>query len=344
MSDKKKIQLHTSYEKRAKSHRNTISRNGWGKGATSQAKFELRMLHPVFWGSWAAIITLYLCVTLLPYRAILGLGRTVGHLMQRFMKSRAYVLERNMDLAFPDMDKAKKDKLIHDIFENSGMALFETGIAWFWSDKRLLKLAHIDENEQKKACQLAAANTRTLVFTCHFVTLEIMARLYALLIKPGVGVYRASDHPVWEYIQVRGRLRSNLALIDRSDPRSMIKALMQGHPIWYAPDQDYGIKASVFVPFFGVDKAATVTGTHDLAKVKGVIVQPAFTIRKADGYHLYVKDALENFPGEDEVFDTARCNKILEDIISMAPEQYLWMHRRFKTAPEGEMPRYPDIS
>ena len=344
MADKKKIELHTSFEKRAKAHRKVISTKGWGKGATTGAKFEKYMLLPTFWGSWSAIILLYILVKVLPYKCLLRLGKTIGHFMQKYMRSRRYVLERNIELAFPDMPLNKKQDFIKQVFENSGMALFETGIAWFWSDKKLLKYAHIDPNELKKAQDLASKNTRTLVFTCHFVTLEIMARLYALLIKPGVGVYRASDHPVWEYMQVKGRLRANKALVDRSDPRSMIKALMQGYPIWYAPDQDYGIKASVFVPFFGVKETATVTGTHDLAKVKGCVVQPSWTVRKDDGYHLFVKDPLDNFPTEDEVFDTKRCNEILQTMINTAPEQYLWMHRRFKTAPEGAPSRYPDIS
>lgn len=95
-----------------------------------------------------------------------------------------------------------------------------------------------------------------------------MARIYATLITPGIGVYRPSDHPVWEWAQVRGRLRKNLALVDRNDPRSMLKALMKNMPIWYAPDQDYGRRVSTFAPFFAVKEAATVEGTHNLARVK----------------------------------------------------------------------------
>lgn len=340
----KKIQLHTSFAKRKEQHRDIVKERGWGKGLTTGIKFSWRLCYPNFWGSWLAIALLYLIVTLLPYPLILALGRKIGLLMGKFIKGRGYIVERNLKLAFPEMSDAERDKLKIKIFENSGMGVLETGMAWFWSDRRLLKHAFIDEDELKKAKELAESNTRTLVLTCHFVTLELMARIYALMIKPGVGVYRSSDHPVWEFMQVNGRLRCNLALVDRTDPRSMIKALLKGYPIWYAPDQDYGRKVSIFVPFFGVEHAATVTGTRDLAKVKGTVVQPSWTIREKGGYRLYVRDPLTDFPTEDVEGDTRRCNQVIEEMIKLAPEQYLWMHRRFKTAPESEPPRYPDIS
>ncbi len=340
----KKIKLHTSFEKRKEQHRDIIKERGWGKGMTTGIKFSRRLLYPNFWGAWLSIALLWLLVTLLPYPAILALGKMLGRLLGRFVPGRGYIVRRNLELAFPELSKDRREELVLKIFENSGMGILETGIAWFWSDRRLLKHARIDPEELEAARELAAQNQPILVLTCHFVTLELMARLYALLIKPGVGVYRSSDHPVWEYMQVNGRLRCNLALVDRTDPRSMIKALLKGYPIWYAPDQDYGRRVSIFVPFFAVKEAATVSGTRDLARVRGCRVQPSWTIREKGGYRLYVKAPLESFPTEDAYADTARCNKIIEEMITMAPEQYLWMHRRFKTAPEGQEPRYPDIA
>ncbi len=338
-----KYTLHTSFEARARQHRQTIRKRGWGTGAATEAKFSAKLLYPSFWGAWLAILLLRLLVTLLPYKALLALGKMLGLIVVKVLPSRKYIAERNVKLAFPELNEEEQRELTRKICINSGMGILETGMAWFWSDKRILKHAHIDPVELEHARDIAAANRRTLVLTCHFVTLELMARIYALLIKPGVGIYRSSDHPVWEYAQVKGRLRSNLALVDRNDVRSMLKALMQGYPIWYAPDQDYGRRSAIFVPFLGVDKAATVTGTHDLAKVKGTLVQPSWTTRDDKGYCLHVLDPLENFPTEDETADTIRVNQVIEQMIRSAPEQYLWMHRRFKTAPEGEPSRYPDI-
>ena len=340
----KKISLHTSFSKRQKQHRTVNREKGWGKGLTEGPVFTYKLLHPHFWGAWAAIFTLYCCVTFIPYPLLMKLGKLIGRIMAKVIKGRGYIVDCNLKLAFPQMSEQERKDLAKKIFENSGMAIFETGMAWFWSDNRILKYTLIDDEELEHAQKLADENARILVLTCHFVTLELMARMYALTIKPGVGVYRPSDHPVWEYIQVKGRLKSNLALVDRADPRTMIRALMKNLPIWYAPDQDYGKKVSIFVPFFAVEKAATVTGTRDLAKIKNTLVQPSWTIRTKEGYRLYVKAPLENFPTDDEVKDTTYCNKVIEDMIKIAPEQYLWMHRRFKTTPEGEPSRYPDIT
>ena len=339
-----KLKLHTSYAKRRKQHRITDRTRGWGKGVKDRAVFSLSLLYPGFIGVWLVMGLLWLIVTLLPYPVTLSLGRKLGLLIARVMPSRRYVVKRNLDLAFPELSGDEKARLEKEIYENAGMGMLETGMAWFWSDRRVLKHAFIDDEELKRAREMAERNERTLVLTCHFVSLELMARMYALLIKGGVGVYRPSDHPVFEYFQVKGRLKSNVALVDREDPRSIVKALMQGYPIWYAPDQDYGKKAAVFVPFFGVEKAASITATHDLARVKGVNVQPSWTIREKGGYRLYVSAPLENFPTENVEEDIKRVNQTLEKMIRMAPAQYLWMHRRFKTRPEGEPSRSPEIS
>ena len=304
-------------------------------------RFTLVVL--LFWSAWLAVFTLYISVKLIPYPLLMKLGKSLGKIMARVIKGRRYIVDCNLKLAFPQMTDKERAELAEKIFENSGMAVFETGMAWFWSDKKILKYTIIDDEELERARAIAASDARILVLTCHFVTLELMARMYALTIKPGVGVYRPSDHPVWEYAQVKGRLKSNLALVDRADPRTMIRALMKSLPIWYAPDQDYGRKVSIFVPFFAVEKAATVTGVHDLSKIKNTLVQPSWTIRVKDGYRLYVSAPLDNFPTDDEVADTARCNKVIENMIKIAPEQYLWLHRRFKTVPDGEPSRYPEI-
>ena len=346
--EKKKFKLHDSFRRqekeRLKQRRFSLIGKGWGKGFVSKAVFSKKMLHPFFWGAWITAFFYYLMVVLLPYPVQMFLGRRIGLLIGRFMPSRRYVLETNLKLAFPTMEEKERKVMERRILENSGVAIFETGIAWFWSDRRLLRHASFDPKEIELARALAAEDRPVIVLTAHFVHLEIMARLYALLIKPGIGVYRPSEHPVWEYLQVKGRLRDNLALVSSKDPRSMLKAMIKRVPIWYAPDQDYGAKVSVFAPFFGVEKAATVTGTHDLARFKDTAVQPSWTVRDHGKYILRVLPALEDFPTEDVLVDTVRVNKILEKMIMTRPDQYLWLHRRFKTGPEGEPDRYPELS
>lgn len=346
MGEKKqeeKIQLHTSYAKRKKQHRKAIREEGWGKGVTSGAKLSLKMFHPSFWGTWFAFSLLFILVNILPYFAIKALGYVTGLLMYKFIKSRRYVVSRNLDLAFTKLSQKEKQKLEKEIFINGGMGVFETGMAWYWPDWRVRMHVKVDKKEIEKAKELFKQNSRVLVLTCHFVTLELMARIYAMYVTPGIGIYRSSDHPVIEYLQVKGRLRSNLGLVDRSDPRSMVRALMKGVPIWYAPDQDYGITSAIFAPFFDVKEAATVTGTRDLARIKNTKVQPAWTIREGNYYRLHILDPLENFPTDDVYTDIKLCNETIMKMIDMGRAQYLWMHRRFKTTKDGSN-RYPKIS
>ena len=338
-----KFKIHKSFEERKKAHRNTNRKIGWGDGVTEGIPFSLSLLKPSFLGTWASFTLLYLLVNLLPYRCIVGLGKFLGGFLMRFVKGRRYIVQTNLKLCFPDKDDKWYADLEKRIFQSAGVALFETGIAWFWPDWRIKRLLIIDEQELAKAKEFASSDARIIAFTCHMTTLEIGARLYALAIKPGIGVYRSSDHPVLEYLQVKGRLRSNLALVDRMDVRSMIKAVMKGYPIWYAPDQDYGTNSAVFVPFFAVDQAATVTGLHHLARIKGVKVQPFWLIREKNGYRFRVLEPIDNFPTDDEVADTRRGNEYVEQMILSAPDQYLWMHRRFKSCPEGVPSRYPEI-
>lgn len=345
----KKFKLHDSYAKKIedekKQRRFSTVKKGWGNGFVDHAVLNRKMFHPYFLGAWIGILFFKFLVIVLPYQVQMFIGRCLGRALGAISPSRKYILKCNLKLAFPMMSDEERRIMAHKVMENTGMAIFETGMAWFWSDRRLLKRCYIDEEELRKARELAKTGKPILALTAHFLTLEITARLYATFITPGVGIYRPSEHPVWEYTQVKGRLRKNIALIDHKDPKSMIKSLMRGIPVWYPPDQDYGRKASVFVPFFGVDKAATVVGTHNLAKVKGTRVQPIWTIRENGRYRLYVGAPLENFPTDDVVADTRRCNEIIEDMIRMAPEQYLWLHRRYKTVPEGMNPeeRYPKI-
>ena len=342
-----KFSLHKSYKEQQKEHqqnkRISTVKSGWGKGFVDKPRFIKKMLLPHFWASWCLIFLFYCLVTFLPYSVQMFIGKKIGRLLGSISPARKYVLKRNLELAFPELDETERRKLSIAIQQNSGQAVFETGIAWFWPDWRLKRHIKYEKKQIDEAIALAKAGKPILVLSCHFVTLELMARIYAMLITPGIGVYRPSDHPVWEYTQVKGRLRKNLALVDRKDPKSMIKALMKKLPIWYAPDQDYGRKVSIFVPFFGVKDVATVFATHTLAKIKDTLVQPAWTIREGSKYHLYVDKPLDNFPTEDQVADTIRVNQTLEKIIRMAPEQYLWLHRRFKTAPDPKDNRYPGL-
>ena len=308
------------------------SGSGYHSKAQEHPHLMWRMFLPQYWKDWFLML-LVRFIILFPYPLFMRFGRFLGISCMHILKRRRRITEQNFRLAMPELTDTEVTELVREHFANCGMGIFETAMAWYWPEKRLRRLVHI-------------GGKGIIVLTCHFVTLELMARIYGTYIKKGVGVYRPNDNIVIEYLQVKGRTRSNLYLVDRRKIKPIIKALMQGLPIWYAPDQDYGRRAAVFVPFFAVPDAATVTGTSGFAKVKNTVVQPSYTIRLPDyhGYRLAIDNVLDNFPGGSETEDAARCNKIIEGMIKQAVPQYMWVHRRFKTTPSPDAPsRYHDI-
>lgn len=221
------------------------------------------------------------------------------------------------------------------VMESVGIAFFETGMAWFWPKSRLKKLYTIEGLEHLHNAQRDGQGV--LLMALHFAHIDIGAKLLGFEFSID-GTYRPHNNPVYDYVQRNGRERHSVGgqAIPRDDIRAMIKALRAGHAIWYAPDQDYGPKHSIFIPLFGVP-AATVTATSHLARMgKARVIGFTQTRKSNGGYHLQIYPPLQDFPGGDEVADTMLINRFVEARIAEQPEQYLWVHRRFKTRPQGE--------
>ncbi|KAB7712563.1 LpxL/LpxP family Kdo(2)-lipid IV(A) lauroyl/palmitoleoyl acyltransferase [Plesiomonas shigelloides] len=303
-----------------------------------QAQFRTAYFHPRYWLTWLGIAALYL-VTLLPYPLIRRIGFTLGRLFMRIGKRRVKIAERNLELCFPDMSREARAQILQENFESTGMAVMETGMAWFWPDWRVKKLFQVEGLEHMRQAQ--AEQRGVLLIGVHFLTLELGGRIFGLY-NPGVGVYRPNDNPLMDWLQTWGRLRSNKYMIDRKDVKGMIRALRAGEIIWYAPDHDYGPRRSVFVPLFAVDKAATTTGTSILMQAADPALVAFAPIRNKDGsgYRLVISPAIQGFPMDDEVAAAAFMNRVVEKEILRAPGQYMWLHRRFKTRPEGESSLY----
>ncbi len=295
------------------------------------------LFHPRYWPQWFGQAVLWLVVQL-PYPVLMYLGAGLGWLSMKLLPRRVRIARTNLQLAFPEWDDATREACLKENFANVGRAIFETGIAWFWPDWRVRKIMHVTGAEHVE--QAVANKHGMLLLSAHFMTLELNARMFGLL-RPGVGVYRPNTNPVLEYAQYHGRCKSNKYLVDRADVKGMIKALRQGEALWYAPDHDYGPHASVFVPFLGVSDAATITGTATLARVKNTVVLPCYNIRLPQGgYQLIIEPPLQNYPVGDDVADATLSNQVLEQAVRKAPEQYMWLHRRFKSRPNAKKFRY----
>ncbi|MFG0379864.1 lipid A biosynthesis lauroyl acyltransferase [Pseudomonas sp. zbq_18] len=302
-------------------------------------QFRRSFLHPRFWPLWLGLGLLWLVVQL-PYRALLVLGRGLGALMYRVAGSRRRIAARNLELCFPQLSEAERERLLKENFASTGIAFFEMAMSWWWPRERLAKLAHIEGLEHLQQAQQEGQGV--ILMALHFTTLEIGAALLGQR-QTIDGMYREHKNPLFDFVQRRGRERHNrdATAIEREDIRAMLKVLRAGRAIWYAPDQDYGPKQSIFVPLFGIT-AATVTATTKFARLGKARVVPFTQERLADGcgYRLVIHPPLQDFPGESEEADCLRINQWIEQAVSQCPEQYLWAHRRFKTRPEGEAKLY----
>ncbi|GAC1037982.1 lipid A biosynthesis lauroyl acyltransferase [Pseudomonas sp. No.117] len=302
--------------------------------------FRLAFLNPRYWPLWLGLALLWLLVQL-PYAMLLRLAQGLGWIFYHVATQRRAIARRNLELCFPQLDERARDRLLRRNFASSGMALLEMAMSWWWPRERLARLAHIEGLEHLQAAQRDGQGV--ILMALHFTTLEIGAALLGQRHTID-GMYREHKNPVFDFIQRRGRERHNLdaTAIEREDVRAMLKVLRAGRAIWYAPDQDYGAKQSLFVPLFGIP-AATVTATTKFARLGRARVLPFTQERLADGsgYRLVIHPPLADFPGESEEADCRRINRWVEQCVSQLPEQYLWAHRRFKTRPPGEPKLYP---
>lgn len=299
---------------------------------------DISLFHPRNWLTWLGLAVLFLLVQL-PYPVLYTIGSSLGKAARPFLKRREKIAARNIALCFPDMNSADKEKMITQNFVSLGMGLIETGMAWFWSDRRVRKWFEVEG--YANLINALAENRGVMVVGVHFMSLELGGRAMGLC-RPMMATYRRHNSPLMEWVQTRGRLRSNKAMIDRRNLRGLVHALKAGEAVWFAPDQDYGPKGSTFAPFFSVPQAATTNGTYVLSRLSGADLLTITMVRKADnrGYCLHISEPMIDYPDSDEVKAASYMNKVIEKEILRAPEQYLWVHRRFKTRPAGEASLY----
>ncbi|KJF94658.1 lipid A biosynthesis lauroyl acyltransferase [Photobacterium angustum] len=301
--------------------------------------FTSSFLHPRYWPVLISMAVMYL-ISWLPYFIQFRLGQGVGRLVMHFMPNRRKTIERNLELCFPDMDINERNKLIKQNIDNTGLALFETSMAWFWPDLRVER--HVKVEGLEHIYKLQEQGKGILLIAVHSLNLELGARAFGLH-TPGVGVYRPNKNPCFDYFQFKGRVRSNKHMRDRKDLKGMFQDLRQGEMLWYAPDHDYGRgRNSTFAPLFAVEQACTTTGTSLLIDNTDSVPLPFSMIRDTDSgqYTLKIYPPLEAFPHKDPDAAAAYINKAVERSILAAPSQYMWLHNRFKTRPEGEPSLY----
>ncbi|HEY8586903.1 MAG TPA: LpxL/LpxP family Kdo(2)-lipid IV(A) lauroyl/palmitoleoyl acyltransferase [Rhodanobacter sp.] len=297
-------------------------------------RFDRSLLAPRHWPAWLGVGVIWL-IARLPQRALNTLGHWLGALVRRIPSGRRPIAATNIALCFPSLDANAHTALVDANLRDIGLMMTEFALGWLGSDRRIAGIPTRIEGLE----HLAAARAQgqgVLLVGGHFSHLELCARLISRRV-PIAGMYRRMDSAVFEWVVLRARLRYADAMFDKDDIRGTVKYLRHGGILWYAPDQDMRSKDTEFVPFFGVP-AATITATHHLARMSGAAVIPFFHRRLpgSQGYALRLGEALEGFPGTDVRADTAQVNACIEQMVREAPEQYLWVHKRFKTRPPGQ--------
>jgi Kdo2-lipid IVA lauroyltransferase/acyltransferase len=293
------------------------------------------LLAPRYWPTWLALGVLRLFEPL-PFAVLLGLGRALGSLLRLLPLRFVRIARRNLELCFPELSESERERILARHFRSVGIALFETAVTWWSSDERIRNLTQIDGLEHLD--RALGAGKGAIVLSAHFTTLEIGARAICAR-RPTNIMYRPSRNAVLARFLLSERSRHAKRAIPRDDVRTLVSALGANEPVWYAPDQSYRKKGAQMVPFFGIP-AATNTATSRLARMTGAAVLPYFVERLSGraGYRVTIQPALEGFPSGDAVADAARFNALIEAQVRRVPDQYLWIHRRFK----GLTPDYPD--
>ncbi|MCW8905844.1 MAG: LpxL/LpxP family Kdo(2)-lipid IV(A) lauroyl/palmitoleoyl acyltransferase [Sedimenticola sp.] len=303
----------------------------------SQGPFPWRQfMHPRFWPTWLGLGILRL-LCLLPYPQQLKAGRSLGRLARRLLKRRAHIAATNIRLCFPKLTPAQQEQLLQDHFEAIGMGLFEAALSWWGDDETVRGLVQIEGLEHLEAARREGQGV--VLVTGHFTTLELAGHMLSLHNHMGA-MYRPMKNRLMDRLVLRARRRRLSPVFRRDDIRTMARHLRKGEPIFYAYDQNYGLGHALFIPFFNMP-AATITATSRFASMGKARVILYFPRRLADGsYRIQVTPPLENFPSGNDEQDTRLLNRMLEQAVLEAPEQYFWIHRRFKTRPEGLDPVY----
>jgi KDO2-lipid IV(A) lauroyltransferase len=306
--------------------------------------FERRPLYsywaPKYWPTWLGLAFLRITCWL-PYRWQIGLGRAIGRLAHRIGAERRAIARRNIELCFPQLSVAERDALALRHFESLGISLMEMALGRWASDRKLCSMTTIEGAEHiRKAIEDGYG---VILLSAHFTALEISGRVLSLNCPPFDAVYRRFRNDFTTEILASSREVSARRVIEKNDIKSMVRSLREGVPVWYAPDQSYNLKQSALLPFFGIP-AMTNTATGSLARLGKAKAVPFFPRRLPEGgYELLILPPLEGVPSADAEEDTRKYTAVLEKQIRRCPEQYYWVHRKFKNRPDSLPDAYADL-
>jgi KDO2-lipid IV(A) lauroyltransferase len=303
----------------------------------SENPLTLRYLAPNYWPTWLLLAMMRLC-GMLPYRMLLVCGQTAGSIAYYLMKYRRRIAQTNIDMCFPELKPSEREKICRFCFQSIGISIFETALAWWGNPEKLQSLCSIEGFEHIEQAQ--KENKAIILLSGHMCCTDIGARLLAFKLD-FQAMYKPAKNKLFETVMRKCRSRSYYEMIPRKQSRRLLKNLKNKIATWYGPDQTFGREETVFAPFFGVP-AITLTATARIARFADAAVIPFFPYRlnNGKGYKLVIGEPLNDFPSGDALTDAGRVNAAIEKAVRLAPEQYLWLHRRFRHRPTGETDIY----
>jgi len=270
----------------------------------------------------------------LPFRVLVWIGTTLGSLLYLIAAERRRVGAINLKLCFPDLSDEARKKLLREHFRMFSRGLIERTILWWSSAEYISSLIRVEGVEHFEAVK----DKPSILLTPHFVGMDVGGQWIAQHTDTVCMYANQKNRYLTELLlKKRARFRNQRLYSRQQGLRPILKRMRAGMPFIYPPDQDQGIKDGAFIPFFGVP-AATMTSVARIAQMAGAKVVPSITrlLPGGAGYVLTFYPAWENYPSGDEIADTRRVNEFIEQRVREMPEQYFWLHKRFKTRPEGE--------
>lgn len=280
----------------------------------------------------------------LPLPLLAALGWGLGQLLYALAGSRRRIALRNLELCFPDWPLAQRRRVARRHFGWVARSVLERALLWWGDEARIRRLIRVEGDIGLAEREMQASGRPTMWLCPHFVGLDVAgAAILLFQPRPGASIYQAQSNPVIDAEMRRGRLRfGDVQIFARNESvKPLMRAVREGRGFFNLPDMDFGAKDAAFVPFFGVP-AATLLAPSRMARALGMVVQPVIAelLPGGRGYVVRFLDPLPDFPTADAVADTAALNRWIEARIRERPEQYLWVHKRFKTRPPGEPPLY----
>ena len=291
-----------------------------------------------------ALLALLWLLHWLPLAVQAALGSALGRIFYTAARARRRIAARNVQLCLPELSALQRRQLLREHFRWLGRSAVERALLWYASPARLRRLIHV-EGDVHLAERVAERSGRSVMWLVpHFLALDaagVATQLFQS--RPVASVYQAQSHPVFDAAMCRGRSRFGRGeLFARSDTaRPLLRAIRRGHAFFNLPDMDFGMKDSAFVPFFGVP-AATLLAPSKMARALDMVVQPvvAQMLPGGQGYRVHFLPPWDDWPTDDPLADARRMNEWIEAMVRADPAQYLWVHRRFKSRPQGEGDRY----